>query len=306
MYLQFSLSNFREAGQYYQMAVAQGNADALNNLGGLIESGKLAGGVQAAFQNYEQAAAKGHAGAKYNLGRFHERGLVGKRNLAKATALYREASLAGNTDAGAGFARVSGTSAPGDLAKAADSGDVRAQVKYGVLLCDEENFAGAADYFKKAADAKDPAGLFNLAWLAKKRSLKGLNPVDLYRKAGERGLGRAWVNLAILSFESEGDEEAWEWLCKEAATGDAYAWNNMAVAIGKGFVKRDLEFLRLYYKRAADRGLPAAMLSFAALLETTVGGQALPEQAARYYRKAVEASNGELKAAERALKRLNR
>jgi TPR repeat protein len=306
MYLQFTSNNVREAAKYYQLAANQGNADALNNWGGLMESGKLAGGFQGAFQKYEKAAEQNHPAGQYNLGRFYERGLVVTQDLAKALDLYRKASLAGYADAGPAFSRLSGLPAPAELARQADGGDARAQVTYGVFLYDQGNVAGAERYFKKAGDARDAAGLFNLAWLAKKRGLKGHSPVNLYRKAGERGLGAAWVNLAVLSLEADGDDEAWDSLAREAAAGDAHAWNNMGVAIARGFVRKDPAMLRGLYKRAADLGLAEAMQNLAALLETDVGGEVNEAQAVRYYRKAVKASGGSLKVSEQALKRLKK
>jgi TPR repeat protein len=303
MHLQFTAEDIAEAAKYYRMAADQGNADALNNLGGLIEAGKVSGGYRTAVKCFQSAVELGNPAAMVNLGRCFELGRIVEKDLDQATTLYNSAAEAGNPDGKRHLARVNGEGPAAGIAAAADGGDVRSQVEYGASLYDQGRYLDAAKYFKLAADSNDSAGTFNLAYLAQKGLVKGHDAKALYKKAADQDFGPALANLGILTIDSEPTEAA-ALLEKAANAHDPQGLNNFGVAIEKGIVDRDPSIIRNLYKEAADAGLPEAMQNYARVLEQGIGGPANPPQALRFYKKAIQASDGRLTDSSLAAKRL--
>jgi TPR repeat protein len=89
-----------EAKKWYQMAAAQGEADAAYALGGMYDSGAgVAQDYAQAANWYRQAAAGGHAGAEYVLGSYSEHGTAMQQDDAGAARWYQQAACQGDASA---------------------------------------------------------------------------------------------------------------------------------------------------------------------------------------------------------------
>lgn len=268
------------AEQYYALAAAQGDADAMNNLACLIEGRDLA----RARQLYAAASQAGHATATLNLGRLQE----AEGNAKEALASYTEAVSQGSTEAPIFVARLAQNE---ELLQ--ENGD---HLCLGMIRYQQCDFVQAAAHFRLAGDA-NPVALFNLGCLVQKGFAEG-NAMELFARASSKGHFGAQNNLAILLAETE--PESAKAFLGEAAKNCPQAANNLGILVESSDPARAARA----FKEAADAGLPEAMENYADVVEQGKGVEGDRNVALDYYRRAVDAGAGRLTASVIALKRL--
>jgi TPR repeat protein len=174
-------------------------------------------------------------------------------------------------------------------------------------LAEAQHYLDAKDYDKalpllqKAADAGDPAAIFNLGLLYKNG--QGV-PQDyskarpFFQKAAEAGNAAAMYNLGRLYMYGLGIDKdytkAYEWYQKGAAAGDSYAINGLGVLFRYGDgVSQDYGKARELFQKAVDAGNPLGMLNLGLLYESGAGVVQDYGKASALYQKAVDAGNSE-------------
>jgi TPR repeat protein len=272
--------DIRQAIAYYEAAAKLGNADALNNLGALIETGEL---------KRELSSSLGMSAGAY----------------------YKQSALLGNPSGCANYARCLrlglGVQKDPQLAQLFAGGATGDPIQAGVAKFQAREYAEAVRLFQQAADAGDFTGAYNLAWMID----KGLVPADqdasaLYRQAAVQGCSEAQNNLGVLLIKQGFEREGYEFIRRAAEGGNAYGMNNLAVALEMGKVHGDIRFLPGLYKQAGDAGLPEAVQNYADAIEQGVGIVSNPRLALRVFKTAVKMSGGKLMESVKAVQRLNK
>lgn len=166
----------KEAAKLYEIAAAQGNAQAQFNLALCYDVGKgVVKDGKEAVRLYRLAADQGHAGAQCNLGHCYENGEGVKRNTKEAFKFYRLAAEQGHVNAqfNLGLCYKHGEGVKKDAKEAvrlyrlaADQGNATAQCNLG--LCYEKGEGVTKDakeavrFYRLAAEQGDPHAQFNL------------------------------------------------------------------------------------------------------------------------------------------------
>ncbi|MES2467849.1 MAG: tetratricopeptide repeat protein [Verrucomicrobiota bacterium] len=198
-----------------QKAAAAGDAAAQLTLANLIFSGNVKDAKpEDAAVLLEKSADSGHAPAQYALARFLQSGGAGvKADPERAKFLIQQA---------------------------AESGHAPAQSAYGTLLMEQIDlkardisFAEPLQWFRKAADQAEPAGMCRLGMMI----------------AAGQG--------------AEADPAAgWKWIAKAAQTGHPFALNEAGICLQQGLgVEKDPTAAIGYFHAAADQGNTAAMVN---------------------------------------------
>jgi TPR repeat protein len=92
--------DYRGAQDWYKKAADLGNADAMRNLGAMLENGRgTSKSLSEAKFWYERAAALGYPAALNDLGRLHLAGEGVPKNYARARGLFEQASALGDAKA---------------------------------------------------------------------------------------------------------------------------------------------------------------------------------------------------------------
>ena len=124
--------DYSRAATYYEMAAADDNPSAMNNIGAMYYLGQ---GVEQSYakaaEYYKQAAALDSSSAAYNLAGMYEKGYGVDQNYEQAKEYYELAIRLGDIDAIYSLGLL----------------------YYGGVISDgSDNFAKAAEYFKRAAE----------------------------------------------------------------------------------------------------------------------------------------------------------
>ena len=157
--------------------------------------------------------------------------------------------------------------------RAADAGDPQAAVLYGAALTADcvagwadrdkgDRLTAAANHFRTAADAGNPAGMNNLGYAydqGRGVTQDHAEAVRWYRKAADAGNPSGMNNLGYAYAHGEGvtqdHSEAVRWYRKAADAGNPAGMNNLgyAYAHGQGVAQDQAEAVR-WYRKAADEG----------------------------------------------------
>src|SRR5262249_24747939 len=107
------------ASSWYREAAAQGNAQAMNNLGVMAWRGDgMKGDPKAALNWFAAAASKGLAIAQYNLGLVYARGEGVPADMKTAYMWFRLAANGGNEDSLQAIDAVAPTLSPEEIGEA--------------------------------------------------------------------------------------------------------------------------------------------------------------------------------------------
>jgi uncharacterized protein len=225
----------------------------------------------------KQAATSGIVGAQHAMGFFYGSGLAGPADPAEAEKWYAMAeqkNFLNGSDQRLAFSygggQISGSIAAIEGYRvAAEKGDMKAALRFGFLLGvqirasgNKTNIDMALNYFQKAADANDPAGLTSLGvmyangWGVPKDEAKA---VGLFRDAADTDNWEAQENLALMYATGRGVEknpaEAFKWYMLAADNGMPLAQLEVAWALTRGIgVARDDSQALQWLIRASDRG----------------------------------------------------
>ena len=297
-----------EALKWYSAAAAQGQADALCNLGILFEEGE---GVKAdpclAKILLRKAALKGHPAAAFSLGAIFERQAASLRTTAAAASTVTAAAAAAsaaatntNTTNNTAAINVNANKTPG----AATAPSITAAPLSLPPLppyppppaptsrCDDPNQAqllnapttslhrmedGSGDTSTQVASAAVAAAVAAVATIAAAGSARDSGKTHQTNPSGEDTPTSAEVE------EGEVDEtdlrsvevEAARWFLVAANAGLAVAQHNMGLLCfeGRGGVARNFPEARRWYKLAAGQGHVDAMVNLALMLEAGQGAK---------------------------------
>ncbi|MFE3188366.1 serine/threonine-protein kinase [Nocardia sp. NPDC059240] len=181
--------------EQYRKAAAAGNANAMGNLGYLLEQ---RGDLSGAEDWYRRGAAAGDEYAMGNLGYLLEQ----HGDLSAAEDWYRRAAAVGNSDAMTNLGylleqRGDSTEAESWYRKAAAEGDGSAMGNLGFLLEQRGDTRAAESWYRESAAAGNSDAMNNLGVLLEQRSdLRGSE--EWYRKAIGAGSEDAMHNLQAL------------------------------------------------------------------------------------------------------------
>jgi TPR repeat protein len=255
----------------YRKACDAGNAAGCNNLGAMYDRGEgtLRDDAQA-FELYRKACAQGEANACSNQGYLHEKGRGTKQDYGAAVALYKKGCDDGNAIAcknlgvmyeyGRGFTGADSamaatyyqkgcegsardacaylSSSVESMRKDCDKGDC---TNYGYIHASgigvPKSQERAAEFYKKACDAKRPVGCSNLGILYANGQIgKGADykkAAELYKRSCDLGGGSGCNNLGYLYGTGQGvlksPVRAEEFYKKGCEKGTALACKNMRI-----------------------------------------------------------------------------
>lgn len=232
-----------EAARLYQQKAERGGVSAAFNLGCLLRNCQRPSTAAKAEDWLTKAAERGHQGAMATLGR-----------------LLKE-----NDDADGA---ESWFKAAGDIA----------WFDLGFLRLDQERPAEAEQYYRRAAKAKDPDGVYNLAVLLHERG-DTEEAERWYEAAARRKDKDAMFALGVLHKERGDDEGADRWYQRAAEIGQKGAILNL------GFSARfrgDLAAAERWFLRAVNEGNKQALSS----LGIVVQEQGRLDEAEDWFRKA--------------------
>jgi hypothetical protein len=157
------------------------------------------------------------------------------------------------------------------LRKAADQGDVRAQMQLGSSYARgdgiDKDLSQAEKWLRRAADQGDVTSHFQLAtiYYAQRRFGEAAHAV---RYAADRDMPEAQVFLATLYRQGQGvsvsPQESTRWLRRAANQGNADAQNNFGMSLLRGDgIDRDPSESAVWFERAALQGQVNAQFSLA-------------------------------------------
>ncbi|WP_137043495.1 tetratricopeptide repeat protein [Pseudolabrys sp. FHR47] len=166
-----------KAAQWYKMAAAQGNRDALFALAMFAFEGRAgANNPSEGARLLGEAAKLGHPVANYNLGLLYLQGQLFAQDFGRAAELFKVAANAGNPEAQYALATMykEGRGVAKDLkqaallmARASIAGNVDAMVEFAIIQFNgqgtEKSEAAAAETFLRAARRGSPIAQNRLA-----------------------------------------------------------------------------------------------------------------------------------------------
>ena len=168
--------------------------------------------------------------------------------------------------------------------------------KKGFEFFNQENYAEAARWYRKAAEQGNVAAQYYLGVCY--ASGQGVpqdyaEAVKWYRKAAEQGYAKAQYNLGVCYDNGQGVPqdyaEAVKWYRKAAEQGLALAQYNLGICYDNGQgVPQDYAEATKWYRKAAEQGVAAAQYN---LGDCYKKGQGVPQdyaEAVKWYRKAAE------------------
>ena len=226
--------------EWYEKGADLGDADSMNALGCIHESGKLKSrgvDLERAFQYYKQAADAGHADGMTNLGYLYEKGHGVLQNLELASSWYE---------------------------RAAQKGYAKAQNNLGSLHYSgkgvRQSYWKAEEYYRLASAQGNASGMNNLAicleeGLGTKKNVP--EAIKLYEKAALLGNNNAAYNLGSLLLSRDEHTTAARWFRKAADEGNGDAVYNLGKLYEEGVgeeLPQDLHYAGELYRRARDLG----------------------------------------------------
>ena len=226
--------------EWYEKGADLGDADSMNALGCIHESGKLKSrgvDLERAFQYYKQAADAGHADGMTNLGYLYEKGHGVLQNLELASSWYE---------------------------RAAQKGYAKAQNNLGSLHYSgkgvRQSYWKAEEYYRLASAQGNASGMNNLAicleeGLGTKKNVP--EAIKLYEKAALLGNNNAAYNLGSLLLSRDEHTTAARWFRKVADEGNGDAVYNLGKLYEEGVgeeLPQDLHYAGELYRRARDLG----------------------------------------------------
>jgi TPR repeat protein len=248
--------DLNKARKLYQQAAKMGHADAMVNLGILLQD---KGDVEQAEEWYRKSAAEGNSVAMSNLGVLLEK----RGDLEQAEEWYR---------------------------KSAAEGESIAMYNLGVRLQDKGDVEQAEEWYRKSAAEGDSVAMINLGFLLQDKG-DVEQAEEWYRKSATEGESAAMTNLGIL-LEDRGDvEQAEEWYRKSATEGNSAAMTNLGILLEK---RGDLEQAEEWYRKSATEGVTPRWYHRSALGSESIAMNKLGlllekkgdvEQAEEWYRK---------------------
>lgn len=225
-----------------------------------------------AVQAQAKGAELGNADDMAGLGWRYFNGDGVPRNYAEAVKWFRAASAKGSSVATYGLAvclqegkGVDMDRAEGDrlMGMAADAGNPAAQNSMGYAAEQRGDLAGAAQWYRKAANQNHTYGLFNLGLLY--RFGRGI-PAD-----------PAQAHQLLLAAANGGDADAMFQVADMLADGEG--------------VSKDLAAAREWFRRAALLGDAKARYQLARFMADGLGGERNPDLAMQLYRTGAEEGN---------------
>ncbi len=170
--------NPQQAIRYYEQAEILGSSDARNALGYifLTGAGNIKRDYKRAFDYLTKAAAQGNSDALANLGSMHQNGVGVTKDPKQAISYYEQAAAQNNPVAlyNLGYMHRIGQGTPKDIKRALDCIEKSAQLGFaaalntlGYILQSGEgdvtqDYKRALDYFRKAANKNYTAAFYNL------------------------------------------------------------------------------------------------------------------------------------------------
>jgi TPR repeat protein len=165
---------------------------------------------------------------------------------------------------------------------AAESGNLYAQNRLGLIIEDEGDIDQANDWYQKAAEAGFDWAQYNLA-----DNLEDAGEIELamkwYTNAANQGLAEAQNRLGVIASKSGDDELANSWYLKAAESGFDWAQFNLANNLRDS---GDEKTAVGWYTKAAEQGLVNAQTVLGLIAEEVDGDL---ELANSWYLKAAEA-----------------
>ena len=229
-----------EAGmEWIRKAADGGDADAQILLGACYFRGeRVKKDWKLSLPLVSKAAKSGHPEAQFVLGEFYWNGFVVEKSPKEAAALYAKAAHGGYAPAYSrlGYCHEIGAGVAQDNGKAFElyrqgalKGDAEAQSNYGRFLSQgiatKTNEVAGAFWAYKAAEQKNPSGMFNLAMCyvlgsgVKQDVAYGIRLAHL---AAESGCVNAQLYVGLM-YEDKDNEKAEFWLKAAAENGNAQA-----------------------------------------------------------------------------------
>lgn len=157
-----------------------------------------------------------------------------------------------------------------------------------------QNYAEAAHWYKRAAEAGDPAAQSNLGVLYQDGtgvSQSFSEAAQWYRKAAEKEFALAQYNLGVLYHNGEGvtqsNLEALYWYGQAAEQGLVYAQHNVGVLYyNGGGVSQDYAQAASWFRKSADNGFPLSQYMLGVMYQEGIGVARNDSEAFRWYMKA--------------------
>jgi TPR repeat protein len=269
-------SRFYEALPLLHEAAANGNGEAMYNLGLAYDNGwGVPKDYSKAKEWYEKSAAAGNGHAMGRLGFLYEDGRGVPKDYAEAKEWYEKGAATGAGDAMAciGFLYGKGWGVPQDFAKekewyekSAATGDGIAMYNLGLLYGTgrgvPKDYAEAREWYEKSAAAGNGHAMWALGLLYENG--QGV-PMDYskakewYEKGAATGDDEAMVSLGFLYAHGWGVPQdfvnAKEWYEKGAAAGNNTAMYNVGLFYEKGWgIPQDLAKAKEWYEKGAAAG----------------------------------------------------
>jgi len=265
--------NYAEARRWYEQSALQGNAVAMNNLGGLYHNGN--GVVQSypvAREWYLKSAAQGDEVAMLNLGVLYRFGQGVTRDYAEAKRWFEKAAALGVEDAMGriGDLYVEGLGVRQDYAEArrwyvqaAAKGYADAMVDLSNLYADgngvPQDYAEARRWADKAVALGNARAMGRIGYMYFKGRGVPQDYVEArrwYEKAAAGGNDWSMNALGDLYYEGQGVTrdygEARRWYELAAAKGNAYGMSNLGYLYRNGLgVAMDYTQARHWYEKGA-------------------------------------------------------
>jgi TPR repeat protein len=248
--------------------------------------------------------------AKYLLGVCHSEGLIVPKNQKEAFLWYKSSAEQGYDAAQAllGHCFYTGQGVMKDTNEAvrwyrlaATQGFAAAQCNLGI--CYElgegarRDMSEAVKWYKLAAEQGNCTAQYNLA-LSLESGVGVKNNVSqalkLYKLAAEQGHPTAQFKLGAYYFtESEHlellEEEAFYWLGKSSAQGNAQAHGQLGLCYERGIgIEANIDQAIYYYQLGAERNDPASLYHLAHCYYTGLSGEKNETLAVLYYTKSAE------------------
>ena len=203
--------------------------------------------------------------ARNRLGEMYRDGIGVSKDENKAAQLFEQAAKSGYAPARDNLAALTGTAAPQAAQSPAPSEKALGAsgfLERGVGALKANNYAEAAEWFKKAADQGLANAQFNLgvAYLFGNGVPRDYGQAaEWFRKAADQGYASAQYKLGRMYVNGDGVArdygQAASWYRKAADQGDIDAQNNLGTMYMLGYgVSKDLQRAIEYFRLAAKGG----------------------------------------------------
>ncbi len=165
----------------------------------------------------------------------------------------------------------------------------------------EQDYAKAAMWYRKAAEAGHADGMYNMGRMYHYGygvTKDYAEAVKWYRKAAEAGLAAGMNNLGYMYQKGYGVThnyaEAMKWYRKAAVAGHAGGMNNLGYMYRNGYgVTQDNAEAVKWYRKAAEAGLASGMNNLGIMYQNGYGVTQDYAEAVKWYRKAAEAGHAD-------------